>query len=239
MKKMVDIMNTIDLAAFESRVGYRFHRPELLRLAVTHSSYGNEVHHDRMYNNERLEFLGDAVLELTVSDFLYQEYQNMPEGELTKLRASIVCEPTLALCARECGLNDVLLLGKGEEATGGRFRDSITSDAFEAVLGAVYMDGGIECARDFVRKNVLNDIEKKKLFVDSKSILQEKVQAEGYQSPEYELISEKGPDHCKEFTVRVNVGGRILGEGIGRTKKAAEQQAAYSAITRIQGETCI
>lgn len=232
-------MNTIELAAFEERIGYHFNKPELLRMALTHSSYGNEIHHDKMYNNERLEFLGDAVLELTVSDFLYANYERLPEGELTKLRASIVCEPTLAICAKECGLNEMLLLGKGEEATGGRFRDSITSDAFEAVLGAVYLDGGIECARDYVRRNVLNDIEQKKLFVDSKSILQEKVQAQGNPSPEYVLVGESGPDHCKEFCVQVKVAGRVLGEGIGRTKKAAEQQAAYSAITKIQGETCI
>lgn len=225
--------------SFQNKINYHFQNINLLKLATTHSSYGNEVYHDRLHNNERLEFLGDAVLEVTVSDYLFSKYTDLPEGELTKLRASIVCEPTLALCARECGLNEILLLGKGEELTGGRFRDSITSDAMEAVLGAIYLDGGIECAREFVHKNILNDIDKKKLFVDSKSILQEEVQVGGMPSPEYELVGESGPDHCKEFKVLVKVEGKILGEGVGRTKKAAEQQAAYNAIIKIQGEKCI
>lgn len=218
------------LREFQDRIGYTFGDIELLKLALTHSSYGNELYHDKLHNNERLEFLGDAVLEVTVSEYIFERYSTEPEGELTKLRASMVCEPTLALCAREIGLNDMIYLGKGEEQTGGRFRDSIISDAFEAVLGAIYRDGGIECARKFVLEHVLNDVDHKKLFVDSKSILQEKVQADGFPSPEYELIGESGPDHCKEFTVRVIVGGKTVGEGRGRTKKAAEQQAAYNAI---------
>ncbi len=218
------------LREFENRIGYTFKDNGLLKLALTHSSYGNEVYHDKHHNNERLEFLGDAVLEITVSEYIFEKYEAEAEGELTKLRASIVCEPTLAFCAREIGLNDMIYLGKGEEMTGGRFRDSIVSDAFEAVLGAIYRDGGIECAEGFVREHVLNDIDRKKLFVDSKSILQEKVQANGFPSPEYELIKESGPDHCKEFTVKVIVDGKTVGEGMGRTKKAAEQQAAYNAI---------
>lgn len=218
------------LKEFQNRIGYTFKDIDLLKLALTHSSYGNEVYHDRHRNNERLEFLGDAVLEITVSEYIFEKYNTESEGELTKLRASIVCEPTLAFCAREIGLNDMLYLGKGEDLTGGRFRDSITSDAFEAVLGAIYRDGGIKCAESFVREHVLKDIDRKKLFVDSKSILQERVQADGFQSPEYELIGETGPDHCKVFTVRVIVNGKTVGEGSGRTKKAAEQQAAYNAI---------
>lgn len=164
------------LKDFEQVIGYTFKNINLLRLALTHSSYGNEAYHNKFHNNERLEFLGDAVLEITVSDYIFEKYDNQPEGELTKLRASIVCEPTLALCARDINLGSMLYLGKGEEMTGGRFRDSITSDAFEAVIGAIYKDGGIECARAFVREHVLNDIDQKKLFVDSKSILQEKIQ---------------------------------------------------------------
>lgn len=218
------------LQEFENRIGYTFKDINLLKLALTHSSYGNEVYHDKLHNNERLEFLGDAVLEITVSEYIFEQYKAETEGELTKLRASIVCEPTLAFCAREIGLNDRIYLGRGEEMTGGRFRDSITSDAFEAVLGAIYRDGGIECAERFVKEHVLRDIDRKKLFVDSKSILQERVQAEGFPSPEYEIIGESGPDHCKEFTVRVIVDGKTVGEGSGRTKKAAEQQAAYNAI---------
>ncbi|MBD5157362.1 MAG: ribonuclease III [Butyrivibrio sp.] len=219
-----------DLREFEKKIGYTFRDTGLLELALTHSSYGNEIYHDKHHNNERLEFLGDAVLEITVSEYIFEKYDTEAEGELTKLRASIVCEPTLAFCAREIGLNDMIYLGRGEELTGGRFRDSIISDAFEAVLGAIYRDGGIECAKEFVKEHVLKDIDRKKLFVDSKSILQEKVQADGLPSPEYELIRESGPDHCKEFTVRVIVDGKTVGEGSGRTKKAAEQQAAYNAI---------
>ena len=149
---------------FENRIGYNFFDKNLLRMALTHSSYGNEVYRDKHHNNERLEFLGDAVLELTVSNFLYNNYKDMPEGELTKLRASIVCEPTLAICAKEIGLDEMLFLGKGEELTGGRFRDSIISDAFEALIGAIFKDGGIECATGFVEKFVLQDIDNKKLI---------------------------------------------------------------------------
>ena len=152
--------------------------------------------------------------------------------KVNKIRASIVCEPTLAICAREIELGDMIMLGKGEEVTGGRFRDSITSDAMEAVLGAIYRDGGIECARNFVHNHILNDIDRKKLFVDSKSILQERVQAKHQDGPQYELISESGPDHDKEFKVNVMVDGCVVGEGVGRTKKAAEQHAAYDAISK-------
>lgn len=223
-----------ELNDFEQKIKYSFNDFELLKLAVTHSSYGNEAYHDKLRNNERLEFLGDAVLELTVSEFLYNNYPNMPEGELTKLRASIVCEPTLAICARSIGLEKVLFLGKGEEMTGGRFRDSIISDAMEAVIGAIFKDGGIECATGFVHRFILNDIDNKKLFVDSKSILQERIQAGYKDGPEYVLVDAKGPDHCKEFYVEVRLEGRTIGEGKGRTKKAAEQQAAYNAILNMQ-----
>ena len=219
---------------FENRINYTFKNIEFLKLALTHSSYGNEVYHDKHHNNERLEFLGDAVLEVTVSDFLFKKYPDLPEGELTKLRASIVCEPTLAICAREIKLDEAVFLGKGEELTGGRFRDSIISDAMEAVLGAIYTDGGIECATVFVHNFILNDIDNKKLFVDSKSILQERIQSGYKEGPEYFLVDETGPDHCKEFHVEVKVEGQVIGEGKGRTKKAAEQQAAYNAILKMK-----
>jgi len=221
---------TDKLSEFEKKIGYRFNDIELLKLALTHSSYGNEVFHDKLHNNERLEFLGDAVLEITVSEFLYEKYNRQPEGRLTKMRASIVCEPTLAICARDIGLEEMLYLGKGEEMTGGRFRDSITSDAMEAVLGAIYKDGGIECANTFVMNHILNDIENKSLFVDSKSILQERVQHSCLGEPQYVLTGESGPDHCKQFDVEVRIEGKTIGTGSGRTKKAAEQQAAYNAI---------
>ncbi|MGN0375647.1 MAG: ribonuclease III [Butyrivibrio sp.] len=227
-------MSNKKIKDFENRINYTFKNFELLKLALTHSSYGNEVYHDKHHNNERLEFLGDAVLEVTVSDFLFKKYPDLPEGELTKLRASIVCEPTLAICAREIKLDEAVFLGKGEELTGGRFRDSIISDAMEAVLGAIYTDGGIECATGFVHNFILNDIDNKKLFVDSKSILQERIQSGYKEGPEYFLVDEKGPDHCKEFHVEVKVEGQVIGEGKGRTKKAAEQQAAYNAILKMQ-----
>ena len=214
----------------EEKIGYNFKDSHLLRHAVTHSSYVNEKHMKKADCNERLEFLGDAVLELISSEYLFFENQTMPEGELTKLRASMVCEKALAFCARDLELGSYLLLGKGEDATGGRFRESITSDALEALIGAIYLDGGFEPAKDFVLKFILNDIEHKQLFYDSKTILQEIVQEKGIQPVEYILTGESGPDHDKQFTVSVQVNGQVVGNGTGHTKKAAEQAAAYQAI---------
>lgn len=218
------------LEQLEEKIGYHFKEPKLLKQAMCHSSYANERHMDRLLNNERLEFLGDAVLELITSEFLYQTYPKMPEGEATRTRASIVCEQTLALCARELGLGAFLLLGKGEDLTGGRERDSVTSDAMEALLGAIYLDGGFASAKEFVTNFILNDIEHKKLFYDSKTILQEEIQGETTESLFYELIREEGPDHNKRFTVHACLGDRVIGAGSGRTKKAAEQEAAYRAL---------
>ncbi len=218
---------------FQSVIGYRFTREGLLRQALTHSSYANEKHMKRLSDNERLEFLGDAVLELASSDFLYRNYDNLPEGELTKLRASIVCEPTLAACAEELSLGDYLLLGKGEDLTGGRGRKSILSDALEAVIGAIYLDGGFAIAKEFVSKNILTDIENRQLFYDSKTILQEVVQGE-HESMAYVLTDESGPDHNKSFTVEVRIGDTCMGTGSGHTKKAAEQEAAYRALLKIR-----
>ena len=218
------------LEQLEEKIGYHFKEPKLLRQAMCHSSYANERHMDRLLNNERLEFLGDAVLELITSEFLYQTYPKMPEGEATRTRASIVCEQTLALCARELGLGAFLLLGKGEDLTGGRERDSVTSDAMEALLGAIYLDGGFASAKEFVTNFILNDIEHKKLFFDSKTILQEEIQGETTESLYYELIREEGPDHNKRFTVNACLGDQVIGAGSGRTKKAAEQEAAYRAL---------
>ena len=218
------------LEELENKLGYHFHDRRLLEHALCHSSYANECHWDRLQNNERLEFLGDAVLELATSEFLYQNYPTMPEGEATRTRASIVCEQTLALCARDLGLGEWLRLGKGEELTGGRDRDSITSDAMEALLGAIYLDGGFANAKEFVHHFILNDIEHKKLFYDSKTILQEQIQSETEEPIHYELVKEEGPDHNKRFTVNVVLGEKVLGSGSGRTKKAAEQEAAYRAL---------
>lgn len=226
-------MNT-EFGKLEQIIGYRFHDKHLLTQAMTHSSYANEKKQGKAGCNERLEFLGDAVLELISSDFLYAKYTKLPEGELTKKRASMVCEPSLAYCAREFGLQKYLLLGKGEEMTGGRNRDSIVSDATEALLGAIYLDGGFASAKEFVLKFILNDMEHKQLFYDSKTILQEIVQENGSQAVEYRLIKEDGPDHNKSFTVDVLVNGRQMGTGSGHTKKAAEQAAAYQAIRRMK-----
>ena len=215
------------------RIGYTFQDQKLLEHSMRHSSYANEKHMKKTECNERLEFLGDAVLELVSSEFLFFENPDMPEGELTRTRASMVCEPSLAFCARELKLGDYLLLGKGEEHTGGRFRDSITSDALEALIGAIYLDGGFANAKEFILRFVLNDLENKKLFYDSKTILQELVQGELGETVSYKLLKEEGPDHNKSFFVAVYIGETVYGEGQGRTKKAAEQQAAYQAILEL------
>ena len=219
------------LKKLEQVIGYQFENRRLLEQAMTHSSYANEHRLDKGRCNERLEFLGDAVLELVTSDFLYQKHLKMPEGELTKKRAGLVCEPSLAYCAEEICLGEYLLLGKGEEATGGRFRPSVTSDAMEALIGAIYLDGGFTSAKEFVRTFVLNDLEHKKLFFDSKTILQERIQAHHTELLHYELVREEGPDHQKVFVVQALLGDKVIGEGSGRTKKAAEQAAAYHALT--------
>ena len=218
------------LEKLEKIIGYKFQNKHYLEQAMTHSSYANEKKLGKLGCNERLEFLGDAVLELISSDFLYEKYPRVPEGELTKKRASLVCEPSLAYCAREFGLPEYLLLGKGEDMTGGRNRDSIVSDATEALLGAIYLDGGFANAKEFVLRFILNDMEHKQLFYDSKTILQEIVQENGTQPVEYNLIKEEGPDHNKCFTVEVIVNSKVMGQGFGHTKKAAEQAAAYQAI---------
>lgn len=215
---------------FEALIGYQYKNKELLSLALTHSSYSNEKNRSKSSNNERLEFLGDAVLELVSSEFIYGNYPDMPEGKMTKFRASIVCEPTLALCAREIRLGEYLLVGKGEEFTGGRDRDSILSDAMEAVIGSLYLDGGFTNAKEFVCRFILSDIENKKLFYDSKTILQELVQSVSKGALSYRLLNEEGPDHNKKFTVEALLGDKRISVGVGRTKKAAEQEAAYKAI---------
>ena len=223
--------------SLQRTIGYIFHRPELLERALCHSSYVNEHRKKGETDNERLEFLGDAVLELVSSDFIFHEYPEMPEGDMTRLRASLVCEPTLAVCARAFGLPAYIRLGKGEERTGGRNRPSIVSDALEALIGAIYLDGGLDAARSFIMTFVLNDIEHKKLFHDSKTILQEIVQGDfRNERIEYEVTGENGPDHAKIFEVRVRLGTRVFEPGKVPTKKAAEQQAAYHAILALRQE---
>ena len=217
---------------FEERIGYQFDNLDLLATALTHSSYSNEKRLSKYECNERLEFLGDAVLELISSEYIFRSNPSLPEGDLTRIRARYVCEPSLALCARELGLGEYLFLGKGEAMTGGRDRDSVLSDAMEATIGAVYLDGGFARAREYVEEFVLKDIEKKKLFYDSKTYLQEIVQGR-HQRLKYVLLGESGPDHDKSFQVEVQVDGRGIAVGTGRTKKKAEQAAAYQAILAI------
>ena len=222
------------LKSLEERIGYEFRDEALLKQALTHSSFTNEQKINKAKNYERLEFLGDAVLELVSSEFLFREHPEVPEGELTKQRASMVCEPSLAFCARDLELGEFIRLGKGEESTGGRNRDSITSDAMEALIGAIYLDGGIIPAKAFIDRFILSDLEDKQLFYDSKSNLQELVQGKLKQELVYELLEESGPEHNKTFRVSVHMGEEVLGEGQGRTKKAAEQQAAYKALLQLR-----
>ena len=219
-----------DIRELEQITGHDFRCFELLVRSMRHSSYVNEHGMMRENCNERLEFLGDAVLELVSSQFLYEQYPEKPEGDLTRLRASLVCEPALAFSAKAIGLPSFLLLGKGEEATGGRGRDSIVSDALEAVIGALYLDGGLEIARAFILKYILDDVEHKQLFYDSKTRLQEEIQKTPGNVISYEIPGTIGPDHDRRFRAVVKLNGEIIGEGEGRTKKAAEQQAAYQAL---------
>jgi len=223
-----------NLKELEERIGYRFSDKNLMTQAMTHSSYANEHRLNKLECNERLEFLGDSVLEVISSDCLYHKYPENPEGDLTKIRASIVCEPTLAYCAEDIRLGEYLLLGRGEEATGGRGRASIVSDAMEALIGAIYLDGGFANAKEFILRFIMNDLEHKQLFYDSKTILQEIVQSKTDEPLSYELLREEGPDHNKVFESQVLIGKEVIGQGTGRTKKAAEQVAAYHGILSLK-----
>jgi len=222
------------LKEFQKNIGYQFKQEMLLRQALTHSSYAHEKNLKERMDNERLEFLGDAVLEVVSSEFLYKNHPEMNEGQMTKLRASLVCEQSLAACARQLELGRFLLLGNGEDLTGGRERDSILSDAWEAVIGAMYLDGGFTSAKEFILKYVLTDIEHKKLFYDSKTMLQELIQNKYKQTLHYVLLSEDGPDHNKIFTVQAYMDETPLMTGKGRTKKAAEQNAAYQSLLKFE-----
>lgn len=218
------------LTQLEQKIKYCFQDKKLLKQALTHSSYSNEQKINKFSDYERLEFLGDAVLELVSSDFIFREHPEMSEGELTKFRSSIVCEPALAFCAREMGLEEYILLGKGEEATGGRGRDSIISDVMEAIIGAIYLDSGIDEAKSYIHRVILSDLENKQLFYDAKTILQEEVQKENRGVLHYGLVCEAGPEHAKVFAVNAMLDDRIIGKGTGHSKKAAEQKAAYEAL---------
>ncbi|WP_308681818.1 ribonuclease III [Stomatobaculum longum] len=234
-------MNSETIEELEGKIGYTFRDRSLLVLALTHTSFANEAHSGHLGSNERLEFLGDAVLELVSSDFFYREKPKLSEGELTKLRASFVCEPALAYCAEQIPLPPYLLLGRGEEMTGGRLRPSIVSDAMEAVIGAIYLDGGLTPARAYIDRFILNDIEGKRYFYDAKTILQEEIQKDKDAVLSYELRGEEGPEHLKRFTVAALRDGVPLAEGEGSSKKEAEQRAAYAALLALgiaEGGTC-
>jgi len=219
----------------EAAIGYVFKDKNLLLEAVTHSSYSNEMRINKRAHYERLEFLGDAVLELLSSEFLFEKYPKVPEGGLSKKRASMVCEPSLARCARSMKLGSFIFFGKGEETAGGREKDSILADVVEAVLGAIYLDSGLDSARTYTKDHILTFLKEQELFVDSKSILQEIVQhlPEG-ERLEYVLVEESGPEHDKTFVMEARVGGCVLSTGRGKTKKAAQQEAAYQAIRNYQ-----
>ena len=222
------------MEALEEKLGYRFANRALLENALTHSSYANENRAKGVQSNERLEFLGDSVLGMVVADYLYRTHPDLPEGDLTRTRAALVCEESLAEVAQVLELGAYLKLGKGEEAGGGRTRPSITADAVEAVLAAVYLDGGIGSARKLIQRFILDKEEEKSASRDYKTALQELVQRESGQVLRYQLVGESGPDHAKTFTVQVDLNGRAVGRGEGRSKKEAEQMAARAAIEALQ-----
>ena len=225
------ISSNIEL--FEQKINYEFKNKEYILEALTHSSYSNE---NKNYPfNERLEFLGDSVLSIVISDYLFKKETKLPEGELTKIRANIVCEESLSEVSKNIHLGKYMLLGKGEEATGGRERISILADALEAVIAAIYLDGGIKCAREFILTNmekIINDSIKGKIFRDYKTCLQEVLQSNGENNIWYKLIEEKGPDHNKRFDMEVGINDTVLGVGEGKSKKDAEQVAAKCALDK-------
>lgn len=224
------------MKTLESKLGYQFRNPKLLDHALTHSSYANEHHLGSISSNERLEFLGDSVLGMIVADHLYRTFPDLPEGDLTRIRANLVCEGSLVLVAKEWDLGRYLKLGKGENACGGRSRPSILADAVEAVLAAVFLDGGLEHDRDIIQRFLLDRMEQvNRASRDHKTYLQELVQRKSGQVLHYELIGESGPDHNKTFQMQVLLNGQPVGQGTGHSKKEAEQAAANAAIERLEG----
>lgn len=226
-----NIFDIVVRSAFQRRIGYHYQDENKLIQALTHRSYINELRINKgKQHNERMEFLGDAVLELVVSDYLYQKYGEKAEGKLTKLRASLVCEPSLAACARSLGIGNCLCMGRGEDINGGRERDSILADALEALIGSIYLDGGLEAAGKFIFEEILQQLQDEGLFVDSKSRLQEYVQNFDAGELKYEVIKMEGPDHKKQYTIQAVWNDRKLGIGTGSSKKAAEQEAAAKSL---------
>ena len=218
----------------ERAIGYRFKNITLLQNALAHSSYANERWHDSLKSNERLEFLGDSVLGMMVADHLYRTFPDRPEGELTRMRADMVCEQTLARIAEELGLGAHILLGHGEEQGGGRQRPSILADAVESVIAAMYLDGGMDAAKGFIERFVLCNVPvNRPQNMDYKTQLQELVQQKKNQVISYSLTGESGPDHDKHFTVEVSLNGKVVGQGTGTSKKRAEQDAAHCALEKL------
>ena len=215
----------------EQAIHYQFHNISLLQNALTHSSYANERWHNSLLSNERLEFLGDSILGMLVAEYLFKNFPDRPEGDLTRMRADMVCEKTLAAVANRIGLGQHLMLGHGEEQSGGRSRDSILADAMESVIAACFLDGGMEAALAFIKRFILTEVPVTRLHnVDYKTKLQELVQQKKNQSLSYELTGESGPDHDKKFDVEVSLNGKVVGTGTGSSKKRAEQDAARDAI---------
>ncbi len=224
---------------FQDLVGYRFKNQETLLEAMTHSSFANEWRHKKLLDNERLEFLGDSVLSLIVSHYIFDKFNQLPEGELTKVRANVVCESSLALKARRIHIGKYLLLGRGEEASGGRDRDSILADCLESLIAAIYLDGGYDKAKDFVIDNFMDLIDlavNGELMSDYKTKLQEILQSNTQDKIEYVVVREEGPDHNKKFFVEVGIGEKVIGFGDGKNKKEAEQNAAKFAITNMSNK---
>lgn len=224
------------MQTLEQRLGYTFRRKALLQGAMIHSSYANEHRGTGVESNERLEFLGDAVLGLVAGEYLFRRHGDAPEGELTRLRAALVCEGSLHEVAQTLGLGEYLKLGRGEESGGGRTRPSILADAVESVFAAVYLDGGMEAARELIHRVLLcreNDAAVEQRRLDYKTALQERVQRKPGQTLQYEMVDAVGPDHAKTFTFRVLLNGVSIGEGAGRSKKDAEQAAACAALEQL------
>ena len=218
----------------EAAIGYQFHNISLLQNALTHSSYANERWHNSLLSNERLEFLGDSILCMLVAEYLFRTFPDRPEGELTRMRADMVCEKTLAAVANSIHLGDHLLLGHGEEQGGGRSRNSILADAMESVIAACFLDGGMEAALRFIKRFILVEVPVTKLHnADYKTQLQELVQQKRNQVLSYTLAGETGPDHDKQFEVEVSLNGNVVGRGKGSSKKRAEQDAARAAIENL------
>ncbi|MBQ7256017.1 MAG: ribonuclease III [Oscillospiraceae bacterium] len=222
------------LSKLEQALSYTFKNKQLLKNALTHSSYANENRASKCPDNERLEFLGDSILGFVIADALYQQFPDKPEGELTRIRADLVCEGNLARVAATIHLGDALLLGHGEANSGGRKRDSIVSDAMESVLAAVYLDGGFDAAKAIILRLILGDVpEDKPRVIDYKTLFQELVQQTKNQAIHYVLVGESGPDHDKHFKMEAILNGKIVGKGSGSSKKRAEQEAARDAIEHL------